>query len=192
MACTGGRRETAGNRGIDPLKIQVVMLMGVCGTGKSTVGRLLAQRLAWPFFDGDDFHPEANRKKMESGQPLDDDDRRPWLEALRDLIRRRLTAAGPAVLACSALKQSYRQLMVLDDPRILLVHLTGPPEILAQRLRLRRDHFMPPGLLGSQLQILEPPGGEALTLDVEASPETLCDLILEAMETPRAAAAVER
>lgn len=158
--------------------------MGVCGTGKSTVGRLLAERLTWPFFDGDDFHPEANRKKMESGRPLDDDDRRPWLEKLRDLIHRRLTAAGPAVLACSALKESYRRLMVLDDPRILLVHLTGAPEILAQRLRLRRDHFMPPGLLGSQLENLEPPGSEALTLDVEASPADLCELIVEVVEGP--------
>ncbi len=155
--------------------------MGVCGTGKSTVGRLLAQELAWPFFDGDDFHPQANRKKMESGQPLDDEDRRPWLEQLRDLIHRRLSASGPAVLACSALKQSYRELLALEDQRILLVHLTGAPQVLAQRLRLRRDHFMPADLLSSQLETLEPPGFEALTLDVESRPETLCGRILEEM-----------
>lgn len=147
--------------------------MGVCGCGKTTVGRLLAERLGWQFFDGDDFHPQANVDKMASGVPLDDDDRRPWLEALRDLVDRRLDAGETTILACSALKASYRKLLGSDRPEVLLVHLAGSRELLQQRLQARTGHYMPADLLDSQLATLEEPGESALRLDVSATPQAL-------------------
>ena len=155
--------------------------MGVSGAGKTTVGRLLAETLAWPFFDADDFHPETNRQKMADGQPLDDDDRKPWLERLRTLIHQRLSVAGPAVVTCSALKEQYRAFLEVDDPRVVLVHLSGSPQLLLKRLREREGHFMPPELLASQLETLEPPGEQALTLDISSPPLELCRQILQAL-----------
>jgi gluconokinase len=143
----------------------VVLLMGVCGCGKTTVGRRLAGALGWPFRDADDLHPPANVAKMASGRPLDDGDRRPWLAAVRAEIDRLLAAGGGGVVACSALKRAYRAALGAGRPGVRLVHLTGEPELLAGRLRRRRGHFMPPELLASQLATLEPPA-RALVIDI--------------------------
>ncbi len=169
--------------------IQCVLLMGVSGAGKTTIGQLLAAHLGWHFVDGDDVHPEANRRKMANGQPLDDSDREPWLQRLRRLIdeqvideqviNERLTPSDHGtVIACSALKQAYRELLGVDRPGILLTHLLGPPQVLAERLRQRRGHFMPPDLLASQLATLEPPAN-ALCLDIRQPPSVLCEAIVD-------------
>ena len=127
----------------------VLILMGPAGCGKTTVGRLLARRLGWPFLDGDDFHPAANVAKMHSGIPLDDSDRHPWLLALQKEIERRNKAGQSAILACSALKQTYRELLGVDQQTVKTVYLRGSFELLQERLGDRRDHFMPPELLRS-------------------------------------------
>jgi gluconokinase len=142
----------------------IVIVMGPSGAGKSTVGRALAAALGWEFLEGDDFHPPANLAKMSSGRPLDDRDRAPWLARLVTEIRARLDAGQDAVLACSALKASYRRQLVVDE-RVRLVNLQASPELLAERLRARPSHFMPPSLLQSQLAALEPPAG---AIDVDA------------------------
>ncbi len=142
--------------------------MGVAGTGKTTVGQQLALALGWPFFDGDDFHPQANKDKMAAGQPLTDDDRWPWLAALRGLIEQKLKEEETAVVACSALKASYRTYLLPDDPRLALVHLTGPRTLIQERLQARPGHFFDASLLSDQLAVLDPPSAsEALTVDCQ-------------------------
>ena len=160
--------------------------MGVSGCGKSTVGRLLSKQLGWEFFDGDDFHPRASVEKMASGRSLDDEDRRPWLEALRGLIDRRLAEGEPAIVACSALMRTYRQALDTDRAEVLLVHLAGSRELLAERLASREGHFMPEHLLASQLATLETPAPDepALRLDVVLSPEELCLRIAQELYRP--------
>ena len=150
----------------------VLVVMGVSGAGKTRLGRALADALAWEFADADDYHPYANIAKMRSGAPLTDDDRAPWLASLRAEIERRLAPGGtPLVLACSALKQSYRRaLQGADAERVRLVHLDGPPELIAARLAARSDHYMPPSLLPSQLAALEPPS-DALRVDIALTTE---------------------
>jgi gluconokinase len=153
--------------------------MGVTGAGKTTVGRALAAALGWAFFDADDFHPPANVDRMRRGVPLTDEDRAPWLAALRALLARRLAEGAPMVLACSALKQRYREALVPPDApagAVRFVHLDAARTLVARRLEQRRDHFMPATLVDSQLAALEEPEeGEALRLDaaqpVEASVE---------------------
>ncbi len=138
----------------------VVVVMGVAGSGKTTIGRRLARELGWEFYDADDFHPEANVEKMSRGVPLDDADRTPWLEALRDLVRACLERGEDAVLACSALKESYREYLLIDE-RVRLVYLRASYELTRERLRKRRGHFMKPGMLDSQFAALEEPGPES-------------------------------
>ncbi len=135
----------------------VIVVMGVSGSGKTVHGRALASALGWEFADADDFHPVANIAKMVAATPLDDADRAPWLAALRTEIEARLAAGRPLVLACSALKQAYRDALWADRPRMRLVHLEGPRELLAARLANRSLHYMPPALLDSQLAALEAP-----------------------------------
>lgn len=154
----------------------IVLLMGVAGSGKTTVGRALAADLGWPFADADDFHSAANRAKMAAGQPLDDTDRAPWLAALRRLIDDTLAADAHLVLACSALRQTYRDRLLADPTRIRLVFLHGSPALLRERLARRRGHFLPAALLDSQLAALEPPA-DALTLDLVAPPDALVHAI---------------
>jgi gluconokinase len=149
----------------------VVILMGVTASGKTTVGRLLAAASGYQFYDADDFHPSANVDKMRRGIPLDDDDRRPWLETLRDLVRRCLAEERNAVLACSALKQAYRRYLLID-PRVKLVYLKVDEELIRQRLQRRQGHFMNPALLESQFTTLEEPD-DALWLDASRSPEEI-------------------
>lgn len=135
----------------------VIILMGVSGVGKTAVGMRLAEALGWRFLEGDDFHPLANVAKMAAGIPLTDEDRAPWLERLRELIAEALARGEDAVLACSALKRSYRQLLTVDPARVRWVYLWAPQEVIASRLARRTGHFMPLGLLGSQLEELEAP-----------------------------------
>jgi gluconokinase len=134
--------------------------MGVAGAGKTTVGRLLADELGWEFYDADDYHPPANVEKMSRGVPLADDDRRPWLEALRRLVRDAHARGESAVLACSALKESYRRKLLPADERALLVYLKIDYDAVAGRVANRRGHYMKPELLDSQFAALEEPARE--------------------------------
>ena len=133
--------------------------MGVSGTGKTTVGRALAQTTGWQFADADDYHSEANRAKMHAGIPLTDEDRESWLQSLHEQLAAWTRENGNGILACSALRASYRITLTagLRQDAIRLVYLTGPQEVIRQRLEQRHGHYMPPSLLPSQLAILEPP-----------------------------------
>ncbi|MBP2458967.1 carbohydrate kinase (thermoresistant glucokinase family) [Clavibacter michiganensis] len=152
-----------------------VIVMGVSGSGKSTVGEILAQDAGVPFIDGDDLHPEANRRKMAEGHALDDDDRRPWLERVGLALAGR--PEGGPVVACSALKRSYRDILRAAAPDAVFVHLAGDHELLAERLGSREGHFMPSSLLASQLRTLEPLGDDeqGITLDITDDPVALAD-----------------
>jgi gluconokinase len=142
----------------------ILLMMGVCGCGKTTTGEALATALAWPFFDADDFHPPANVAKMAAGQPLDDADRWPWLDRIADEMRGILARNGNAVMACSALKQTYRdRLQRAGDVRI--VYLKGDEALIASRLAARQHRYMPPALLASQLATLEEPR-DGLSIDI--------------------------
>jgi gluconokinase len=150
----------------------IVIVMGVSGSGKTTVGRSLAEALGWPFSDGDDLHPPANLEKMAAGLPLTDADRLPWLEELRRRIERHRAAGESAVIACSALKASYREILAEDREEVRFVHLTGSPELIRRRLEQRQGHFMKAVMLDSQLAALEPPT-DAVAVDVAGSPEEI-------------------
>lgn len=150
----------------------VIVLMGVAGSGKTTVGRELARELGWEFRDGDEFHPAANVAKMAAGIPLGDGDREPWLAAIGAYVDGRRAAGKSAVVACSALKEAYRLRIVPDPSRVSLVWLTGDPELLRRRIRGREGHFMKEDMLASQLEALEPPAN-ALRIDVDATPAEL-------------------
>jgi gluconokinase len=142
----------------------IVVVMGVCGCGKSTVGKALAEELGWPFHDADDFHPAANVAKMAAGEPLTDDDRWPWLDRLAAEMRAAQAGGGNAVLACSALKQAYRD-RIATAGNVRFVHLAGDVDTIAGRLAARRHRYMPASLLASQFATLEPPR-DAITVDV--------------------------
>jgi gluconokinase len=152
---------------------QHIVVMGVSGSGKSTIGELLAQKLGATFIDGDLLHPESNVAKMASGTPLNDADRKPWLQA----VGLKLAQAGDEslVMACSALKKSYRDIIRAADPTARFVLLEGPRELLSERLASRRGHFMPATLLQSQLDTLEPldPDESGVVLDISEKPEEL-------------------
>ena len=132
------------------------VVMGVSGSGKTTVARALADRQGWRFAEGDDFHPPANVAKMAAGHPLDDSDRTPWLAALADWIGARERAGESSVLTCSALKRAYRDRLRAGHPSVLFLHVDVPVEVLRERLAQRRGHYMPASLLDSQLATLEP------------------------------------
>lgn len=147
----------------------VVIVMGVSGAGKTTIGRMLASALGWDFRDGDDLHPATNRRKMNSGVALTDDDRRLWLAAIRAMIDDYLARGQNAVVACSALKRSYREMLAADYARVRFVWLDGSRELIASRISARRGHFMPAELLASQFADLEAPA-DALRIDVAEPP----------------------
>lgn len=154
----------------------IVVVMGVTGCGKSTVGAALAGRLGWPFLDADDYHPPQNVAKMASGTPLIDDDRWPWLDRVADELRRIEVAGGSAVLACSALREAYRA-RIARAGDVRFVHLAGDPETIAARLAVRKHRYMPASLLASQFATLEPPA-DAVRIDVampvERQVEAIC------------------
>jgi gluconokinase len=151
----------------------VLVLMGVSGTGKTTVGKILATELGWDFVEGDDYHPAANVAKMKAGIPLDDEDRCPWLQALRRRIEEACRFGENMVLACSALKREYRQYLERDDlDCVYYVFLQGSEELISRRLAKRKGHFMNPTLLASQLEALEAPQG-TLQVEIEPAPEVI-------------------
>jgi gluconokinase len=156
----------------------VLIFMGVAGCGKTTVATLFAKKTGATFYEGDDFHPPENVQKMRNGVALTDGDRKKWLQTLRGIITHSLDEGRFTVMACSALKAAYRDLLKGGDSRVKFVHLTGPRAIIEERLKSRRDHFMPPALLDSQLAALEPPL-DALTFSCEQSPEEIVSELVQ-------------
>lgn len=176
----------------------VILIMGVSGSGKTTIGRMLAERLGCPFHDADEFHPPSNIRKMSSGIPLDDDDRVPWLDAIRRRIEGYLRAAphthpqpgpsGPdrtpvrAVITCSALKRSYRDRLIHPGEPIRLVYLHGDYETILSRMKSRGDHFFKPEMLRSQFEALEEPSGaEAIRTDIGHPSERIVESCLASL-----------
>lgn len=159
---------------------QAIILMGVAGSGKTTIGRLLSDELGWPFYDGDDFMPESNVAKMATGQPLNDEDRKPWLARLNHLIREHVANGRSLILASSALKQAYRHQLSQDVKRIHFVYLKGDHRLFEQRLEQRKGHFMKAGMLTSQFATLEEPEN-ALVVDAGLSPDEIVNWIRDAL-----------
>jgi gluconokinase len=149
--------------------------MGVAGSGKTTIGKLLAETLHWDFADADDFHPEANVKKMSAGIALTDEDREPWLEKMRESICNWIDSNQPAILACSALKESYRNVLQVSSA-VCVIYLSGSFELFDRRLRSRKGHFMKPDMLRSQFLTLEEPVG-ATIVNASATPDAIVDEI---------------
>jgi gluconokinase len=154
----------------------VIVVMGVSGAGKTTIGKMLAEQLGWEFFDADDLHSEANKAKMASGIALTDADRMPWLASIRELITSSLARNLNVTLACSALKQSYRDEIVVDPARVKIVYLKGSAALIASRIAHRTNHFMNKGLLGSQLDTLEEPR-DAIMVDITPPPGVIVENI---------------
>jgi gluconokinase len=164
----------------------IVILMGIAGSGKTTVGEVLARRLGWSFYDGDDFHSAHNREKMRRGEPLTEEDRSPWLEELHELISRCEREHRNTVLACSALKQKYREMLTGDSREVRLVYLKGARDLIERRLNARHGHFFDPALLQSQIDELEEPA-DALVIVIDERPELLADAIVSGLKLAEAA-----
>jgi gluconokinase len=154
-----------------------LILMGVSGCGKTSVGMRLSQVLGWPFFDGDDFHPEKNVEKMAAGIPLNDQDRALWLAILHDLIAKYQEANQSILLACSALKQTYRDRLAEGNPGTVFVFLKGDFDLIFDRMQERHGHYMKAEMLRSQFEILEEPA-EALTIDIRQSVDTIVNALI--------------
>jgi carbohydrate kinase (thermoresistant glucokinase family) len=157
--------------------------MGVSGSGKTTIGQHLAQRLGWRFIEGDDYHPVENREKMSAGIPLDDEDRQPWLDELEKAITQTIESGGSAVLASSALKRHYRDQLQVSRKQVLLVYLCGSYELILERLKQRIGHFMKPDMLRSQFEDLERPT-DTLVIDIQQSPDKIVDSIIDQLSLP--------
>ena len=164
--------------------IRALVVMGVAGSGKSTVAAMMAGRLGWAFRDADDFHPPENVAKMSAGVPLTDEDRKPWLAAIAAWIDARRAQGEQGVVTCSALKRVYRDALIGGRADVRLVFLEGGRDLIGARMAARRDHFMPTALLDSQFATLEPPGPEEepVTVHVGASPEAIVEAILSALD----------
>lgn len=160
------------------MKTRFFIVMGVSGCGKSSIGKALAQSLGWDFYDADDFHPPENVAKMVDGIPLDDSDRAPWLAGLHDLISSSLIQDRPGVLACSALKERYRQQLTEGNQDVQLVYLKGSYDLIWSRMIARKDHYMKPHMLQSQFATLEEPVN-AITIDVSLSADEIVQVILD-------------
>lgn len=150
----------------------IILVMGVSGSGKTTIAKKLAESLGWEFRDADDFHSQENIEKMRRGMALDDADRLPWLQKIQDLIKQYLSENRNLVLTCSALKENYRQILIINKQFVKLVYLKGSFDIINQRLKERRNHFMSEKLLQSQFDTLEEPA-DAITVDISQSIETI-------------------
>jgi gluconokinase len=161
-----------------------LVVMGVSGSGKSTIGERLAERLSWSYEDGDKFHPLSNVAKMSAGQPLTDEDRWPWLQAIAGEIDRVCDAGQRAVIACSALKRAYREILVHGRSDVRIIYLKGTQQLIANRLAERKGHFMPPGLLASQCKTLEPPdrSENPVTVSIDASVDVIVDDIVSQLK----------
>jgi len=160
--------------------------MGVSGVGKTTIGKRLAERLGARFVEGDDFHPAANVAKMRRGEPLDDADRRPWLEALAGELARSAAAGNNIVMTCSALRRRYRDLLRAGAPTTQFVYLAGEPAFIRQRLERRHGHYMPPTLLDSQFAALEEPDAdEAIRVDASLDANAIVDRLCEQLGAAR-------
>jgi gluconokinase len=159
----------------------VLVLMGVSGCGKSTTGTRLSKLLGWPFRDADSFHPQANIDKMSKGLPLTDEDRQPWLTAIAQWVDERLASNESGIVSCSALKRSYRRVIVGDRPDVRLVYLKGDMALIGDRISRRRNHFMPPALLKSQFDALEEPQADErpLSVPVVLSPRRVVESIMQ-------------
>ena len=162
----------------DLIKPAGIIVMGVSGCGKSTVGSLLAARLGWEFYDADDFHPPENIAKMSAGIPLTDTDRAPWLDALHHLLQQSLRAGRHPVLACSALKEQYRQTLLAGNEGLRIIHLCGGYAAIQARLTARSGHYMKPELLQSQFAALEEPS-DAWRMDITPPPDEIVERILQ-------------
>jgi gluconokinase/6-phosphogluconolactonase len=171
-----------------------LVIMGVTGSGKSTIGEALARRLGWRYEDGDSFHPAANVAKMSSGQPLTDQDRWPWLKAIAAEIERCRQAGEHIIIACSALKKAYRDILVHGRDDIRMVYLCGSKGLVADRLGHRKGHFMPPGLLDSQFATLEPPSPEErpITVSIDAPVETIVDQVVQQLQPDQSSPLLSR
>ena len=163
------------------MKTRFFIVMGVSGCGKTSVGKSLAEHLGWDFYDADDFHPPENVSKMASGTPLTDSDRAPWLASLNDLVSSSLTQDHPGVLACSALKERYRQQLLAGNDGVRLIYLKGSYDLIWSRMIVRADHYMKPHMLQSQFETLEEPTN-ALIVDISLSVDEIVQEILKHME----------
>jgi carbohydrate kinase (thermoresistant glucokinase family) len=166
----------------------ILIVMGVSGSGKTTIAKDLASRLGWPFLEGDDLHPPANVQKMHAGIPLNDSDRKPWLDAIAAWIDARRAAGEPGVLTCSALKHAYRKILVGAREHVRLVYLKGDKALIARRLSERKGHFMPPSLLDSQFSTLEEPtpDEDPITVKLDGGVNEAVDNVITALEvSPR-------
>jgi len=156
-----------------------ILVMGICGTGKTTVGQLLSEKLDVLFIEGDDFHPKENVDKMKSGSPLNDKDRQSWLEQLAEELKK--NEQSGCVLACSALKEKYREtLRSTLSKKLFIVHLVGGPKMIEERMMKRKNHFMPSNMIASQLADLEKPN-EALEIDIAIAPSEMIKMVLDAL-----------
>lgn len=175
--------ETGPTKGASPPTPAVVIVMGVSGSGKSTIGALLASQLRWEFEDADWFHPVSNVDKMHSGIPLTDEDRWPWLDAIAAWIDRTRRSGGHGVIACSALKRSYREILIGKRSDVRLVYLKGDEALIARRIAARHEHFMPRNLLHSQFEALEEPGPDEnpIIVSIEPQPREIVARVLSAM-----------
>ncbi len=166
----------------------IVVVMGVSGSGKTTIARGVAQRLGWDLLEGDAFHPPANVEKMSHGTPLTDADRWPWLHAIAAEIDRRRARGASAVVACSALKRAYRDILIGDRADVVLVYLQGSHALIGERMAVRKGHFMPPTLLDSQFATLEEPGPDErpVVVSIAPQPEVIVDEVVARLQ-PRLA-----
>jgi gluconokinase len=164
--------------------LTIVVVMGVSGSGKTTIARSLAAAKHWAVLEGDSFHPPANVEKMKAGTPLTDEDRWPWLRAIAAAIDEYRARGENAVVACSALRRAYRDILIGDRPDVRLVYLKGSKELIAERMKARKGHFMPASLLDSQFQALEEPGPDEnpIIVEIGGTPDEIVQAILEQLK----------